>query len=245
MFGTNFAQLLLNLVAVLIALTIHEYAHGYAAYKLGDNTAHSLGRLTLNPIKHLDPFGALCMLLFHFGWAKPVPINPRNFKNPKRDFAITAVAGPLTNVVVSFITAFFLLLSSKLFVKTESAMLNNIQLYTTLFLYLFHVINLGLGIFNLIPIPPFDGSRILNVVLPPKLYFKIMKYEQKIYWGVIAWLFLGNYVYAALLSVPFIAASPFLSAIARKFSLSNLISSAASWLSGAMLSFWRLLPFLR
>lgn len=245
MFDINIAQLLLNLVAVLIALTVHEYAHGYAAYKLGDNTARSLGRLTLNPIKHLDPFGALCMLLFHFGWAKPVPINPRNFKNPKRDFAITAVAGPLTNIVLSFITAFFLLLTGKLFVVTESAMLNNLQYYTTLFLYLFHVINLGLGIFNLIPIPPFDGSRILNVVLPPKLYFKVMKHEQKIYWGVIAWLFLGNYVYVALLSVPFIAESAFLSAIARIFSLSDLISSAASWLSGAMLSFWRLLPFLR
>ena len=216
--GMNFAQLTLNLVAVLVALTIHEYAHGYAAYKLGDDTARSLGRLTLNPIKHLDPFGALCMLLFRFGWAKPVPINPRNFKNPKRDFAITAVAGPLVNIAIAFISAFFLLLSEELYVNTNSVMLNNIQYYTTLFLYLFHVINLGLGIFNLIPVPPFDGSRILNVVLPPKLYFKIMKYEQKIYWGVIAWLFLGNYIYATLLSIPFISASPLLSAIAKIFS---------------------------
>ena len=169
MFGTNIPQLLLNLVAVLVALTVHEYAHGYAAYKLGDNTASSLGRLTLNPIKHLDPFGALCMLFFRFGWAKPVPINPRNFKNPKRDFAITAVAGPLTNIVISFISAFFLLLCNRLFTVTGSVMLNNMQYYTTLFLYIFHAVNLGLGIFNLIPIPPFDGSRILNAVLPPRL----------------------------------------------------------------------------
>ena len=245
MLDINFSQLLLNVVAVLIALTIHEYAHGYAAYKLGDNTAHTLGRLTLNPIKHLDPFGALCMLLFRFGWAKPVPINPANFKKPKRDFAITALAGPLVNITVAFISAFFLLLSEKLFVKTESVMLNNMQFNTTLFLYLFHAVNLGLGIFNLIPIPPFDGSRILNVILPQKLYFKIMRYEQKIYWGVIAWLFLGSYVYTALLSVPFIATSQLLSSIAKIFSLSHLLSSLASWLSGIMMSFWSLLPFLR
>ena len=245
MFGTDIPQLLLNLVAVLVALTIHEYAHGYAAYKLGDNTAQLCGRLTLNPVKHLDPFGALCMLVFRFGWAKPVPINPRNFKNPKRDFAITALAGPLVNIVVAFFSAFFLLLADKFFVVTNSVMLNNVQYYTTVFFYIFHLVNLGLGIFNLIPIPPFDGSRILNAVLPPKLYFKVMKYEQKIYWGVIAWLFLGNYVYAALLSVPFIAANPILSAIARIFSLSGLLSSASSGLSSIMLSFWRLLPFFR
>ena len=245
MFGTNIPQLLLNLVAVLVALTVHEYAHGYAAYKLGDNTASSLGRLTLNPIKHLDPFGALCMLFFRFGWAQPVPINPRHFKNPKRDFAITAVAGPLTNIVISFISAFFLLLCNRLFTVTGSVMLNNMQYYTTLFLYIFHAVNLGLGIFNLIPIPPFDGSRILNAVLPPRLYFKIMRYEQKIYWGVIAWLFLGNYVYTALLTVPFIAANPILSAIAKIFSLSDMLSTAISWLSSAMLSFWSLIPFLR
>ena len=140
MFGTDIPQLLLNLVAVLVALTIHEYAHGYAAYKLGDNTAQLCGRLTLNPVKHLDPFGALCMLVFRFGWAKPVPINPRNFKNPKRDFAITALAGPLVNIVVAFFSAFFLLLADKFFVVTNSVMLNNVQYYTTVFFYIFHVL---------------------------------------------------------------------------------------------------------
>ena len=97
---------LLSAIAALISLTIHEYSHGYAAYKLGDPTAKALGRLSLNPIKHLDPVGAVCMLIFHFGWAKPVPINMRNFKNPRRDFAITALAGPLANLVMAFISAF-------------------------------------------------------------------------------------------------------------------------------------------
>ena len=96
---------LLSAIAALIALTVHEYCHGYAAYKLGDDTAKSFGRLTLNPLKHLDPYGAICMVLFHIGWAKPVPINARNFKNPKRDFAITAVAGPASNLILGFVSA--------------------------------------------------------------------------------------------------------------------------------------------
>ena len=96
-------ELILTAVAVLITLSIHEFSHAYAAYKLGDNTAKNLGRLSINPIKHLDPIGALCMLFFRFGWAKPVPINPRNFKNPKRDFAISALAGPLSNLILGFI----------------------------------------------------------------------------------------------------------------------------------------------
>ena len=106
----DFVYYLLTAVAVLITLTVHEYCHGYVAYKLGDNTASALGRLTLNPLRHIDPFGALCMILFHFGWAKPVPISPRNFKNPKRDFAIVALAGPLSNLILAFFSAFLYLL---------------------------------------------------------------------------------------------------------------------------------------
>ena len=101
-FGMTLAQLLIRIPAVLIALTFHEVAHGYAAYRLGDPTAKSLGRLSLNPLKHLDPIGALCLLVFRFGWAKPVPINLRYFKNPRRDMALTALAGPLSNFVMAF-----------------------------------------------------------------------------------------------------------------------------------------------
>jgi Zn-dependent protease len=232
-------------MAALVALTIHEFAHGYVAYRLGDDTAKSYGRLTLNPIKHLDPFGALCMILFHFGWAKPVPINPRNFENPRKGFALTAIAGPATNLVVGFFTAFFYLLCWSTFRSSSSVFVNNLQINTLIFLMYFFTINVGLGIFNLIPVPPFDGSRILNVILPERLYFKVMKYERQIYWGVIAWLFLGQYVYYAFLSIPFIANTPVLAGILKIFSLSDILSDAITAITNGMLSFWRLIPMFR
>ena len=240
----DITQLILSTVAALVALTIHEYAHGYVAYRLGDYTAKSMGRLSLNPIKHLDPFGALCMVFFHFGWAKPVPIDPRNFKNPRRGFAITALAGPLTNLVVGFFTAFFYLLGISTLKYTSVAYLNALQTDLILFLFYFFLINVGLGVFNLIPIPPFDGSRILNVVLPRKWYFRIMKYEKQIYWGVIAWLFLGDNVYDMLMRVPLVANIPALRAILRIFSLSDILSGAINGIANGMLSFWSLIPAL-
>ena len=241
----DITALLLSAMAALIALTIHEFAHGYVAYKLGDDTAKSYGRLSLNPVKHLDPFGTLCMVLFHFGWAKPVPIDPRNFKNPRKGFALCAIAGPLTNIVVGFFTAFFYLLCLHNFKATNVMFLYNLQMNTLLFFMYFFSINIGLGIFNLIPVPPFDGSRILNVILPERLYFKVMRYEREIYWGVIAWLFLGQYVYYALLSVPFIAGTPVLSSIAKIFSLSNILSDTINAIANGMLKFWRLIPMFR
>ena len=177
----DITQLVLSAMAALVALTIHEYAHGYVAYKLGDDTAKSQGRLSLNPIKHLDPFGVICMMFFHFGWAKPVPIDPRNFKNPRRGFALTALAGPATNLTVGFLTAFVYLLTLTNFKETDVAFVNNLEVNTLLFLLYFFSINIGLGVFNLIPVPPLDGSRILFVLLPDKLYFGIMKYERYIY----------------------------------------------------------------
>ena len=240
----DISQLILSAMAALIALTLHEFAHGYVAYKLGDDTAKSQGRLSLNPLKHLDPFGVICMVLFHFGWAKPVPIDPRNFKKPRAGFAITALAGPATNIIVAFFTAFFYLLCFNLFKDTTDPFINNLQINTLLFLLYFFSINIGLGIFNLIPVPPFDGSRILNIVLPRKWYFKVMKYERKIYFGVLAWLFLGDYVYSALLSVPFIYRSDLLRSIAKIFSLSDILSGAINSIANAILNFWRLIPFL-
>jgi Zn-dependent protease len=234
----NITQLILTTMAALIALTLHEFAHGYAAYKLGDNTAKSLGRLSLNPMKHLDPFGVICMVLFHFGWAKPVPINPRNFKNQRGGFAITALAGPATNLVIGFFTSLIYLICLNTFKRFGATFIDNLQINTLSFLYYFFIINIGLGVFNLIPVPPFDGSRILNILLPKKWYFKVMKYEKQIYWGVIAWLFLGHYVYAALVRIPIIANVPFLSSIAKIFSLSELLSDAITAITGGMLNFW-------
>lgn len=237
----------LSAVAALIILTIHEYAHAYTAYRLGDNTARNLGRLSLNPIKHLDPFGAICMVFFHFGWAKPVPINARNFKNPKRDFALTALAGPAINLICAFFSAFLYLLILALLrdVTFESSFLFSLVKNALLFIYLFHFINVGIGIFNLIPIPPLDGSRLLNVILPPKQYFGIMRYERYIYFGVIGWLLLGDYVKRALLSISFIAANPILSFIAGIFSLTDILGSLFTLISEGMLSFWQLIPFLK
>lgn len=238
----------LSALAALIALTVHEYCHGYAAYRLGDDTAKNFGRLTLNPTKHLDPIGTICIVLFHVGWAKPVPINPRNFKNPKRDFAITAAAGPISNLLLAFFSAFVYLLFYA-FVKNlsfESENLTyNIILNTLRFLYIFRYVNIGLGLFNLLPIPPFDGSRLLNVILPADLYFKVMKHERKIYYGVLAWLLLGDYVAMGVRALPIISSSKLLYTLAGVFSLSDMLGSVINWVSQGMMAFWQLIPFLK
>lgn len=238
---------ILTALAVVITLTVHEYCHGYAAYKLGDPTAKAYGRLSLNPIKHIDPIGALCLLFFHFGWAKPVPIDARYFKKPKRDFAITALAGPGVNVFMSIFAAFFYLLAFSLLsnVTYTNSFLFALAQNLINFLYIFHIVNLGLGLFNLIPVPPLDGSRILGVLLPTKAYFAIMKYERTIYFVLIGWLLLGPYISSFLLSISFVAANPALSVIARCFSLSGLLSSAIDAISSLIINFFKLIPFLR
>lgn len=244
----NIPYYVLSALAVLIILSVHEYAHGYVAYRLGDNTAKNFGRLTLNPIKHLDPVGALCMIFFHIGWAKPVPVNARNFKNPKKDFATVAIAGPLSNIIMAFFSAFLYLLIFALFRdKTFNEgdftlkLLENILL----FISLFHTINVGLGVFNLLPIPPFDGSRILNVILPEKAYFAIMKHERKIYFGVLIWLLCGGAVASAVRMLPFVQASSLLYNLAGIFSLSDMLSAAIGFISNLMMNFWQLIPFLK
>ena len=197
----------LSALAVLLILTIHEFAHGFVAYKLGDDTAKNLGRLSLNPLRHLDPFGALSMILFHFGWAKPVPINPYNFKKPKRDFALVALAGPFANLICAFFSAFLCLLFEKIFIGVtfENEFLFLFISNVINFLYIFHIINISLAIFNLIPIPPLDGSRLLGAVLPSKAYFAFMKYERIFYWGIVIWLLGGSLVSNFLLSFSFVA----------------------------------------
>ena len=236
---------LLSAVAALIALTVHEYCHGYAAYRLGDNTAKNMGRLTLNPIKHIDPYGAICMVLFHVGWAKPVPINARNFKDPKKGFAITAAAGPASNLILGFFSALIYLVVFALVrdLTFTSKTFGYLLISNTLsFLYIFHSINIGLGLFNLLPIPPFDGSRLLNVFLPPKTYFAIMKYERQIYIGVLVWLLLGNYVAGFIRNI---VGGGILYHLAGIFSLSGMLSTVIGWVSELMMNFWQLIPFLK
>ncbi len=183
--------ILVAVIALLPALTTHEWAHGFAAYKLGDHTAKADGRLSLNPIDHLDPIGSLMLLLFGFGWAKPVPVSTRNLKKPKRDLAIISFAGPFANFVLAFFSALLLYLSFAIPFKLGLTgitydVLKDVFSFSLLY-------NVGLGLFNLIPFPPLDGSNILMCLLPNRLaakYAKVRYYTSYIIFGLIlcSWL---------------------------------------------------------
>ena len=188
-------NLLLMSPVILISLSVHEAAHGYVAYKLGDRTAYNLGRVTVNPLKHLDPIGSLCMLIFGYGWAKPVPINTRNFRNPKRGMAFTSIAGPISNILLgtfgTILCALFAVLEARyMFISGEQNefLFNILQVLVQLFFY-FGYMNFMLAAFNLIPIPPFDGSRFFSLFMPNRIYFAMMKYERYIMIGVLVCLF--------------------------------------------------------
>ena len=176
-------EILISLPCVLIALVFHEIAHGFIAYKLGDPTAKYMGRLTLNPLKHLDLWGTLCMVFFKFGWAKPVPINVRYFKKPRRDICLTALAGPMANLLLAFFGAFLYSLTIPLIsdgILKESGFLHYICLAYAVLIYNFVWLNIALALFNLIPLPPLDGSRIFLIWLPYRAYAKVVRYEREI-----------------------------------------------------------------
>lgn len=176
-------ELLVSIPAVLLCLSVHEAAHGFAANALGDPTAKRAGRLTLDPVQHLDLIGTLCLLLFHVGWAKPVPIDARYFKKPRRDIALVALAGPLSNFALA-LAALFL---QQLFFSGSST----VFLALGLFCYSTATMSIGLGVFNLIPVPPLDGARVLFSFLPYQAEFKVMRYQQYIQFGMLALLLLG------------------------------------------------------
>ena len=155
-------EFLIRIPIILFSLTVHEISHGYTAYKLGDPTAKSLGRLSLNPLKHLDPIGALCMLLFGFGWAKPVPINPARMNHPRKGIIWTSLAGPLSNLLAALVGVVLMQIVFPFYYADPNAVLTGV--YTLL--YWFVAINISLAVFNLIPVPPLDGSKVLMMLLP-------------------------------------------------------------------------------
>lgn len=171
MFSSDWlADLLMRLPAVLWALSFHEFCHGWMAHKLGDNTAAHQGRLSLNPLDHLDPIGTLMLIIFKFGWAKPVPINSRYFKKPRRDIALVSIAGAAGNFLTAFVCGLLIRFFPTLIFSSPTI---------SSIVFNFIAINIGLGVFNLIPIPPLDGSKLLAVMLPPsqmRTYFFLERY---------------------------------------------------------------------
>ncbi len=206
----NPQTIVLLIPVILFALTVHEYAHGYVAYRLGDPTAKYAGRLTLNPISHLDPIGTIMIFLVHFGWAKPVPVDPRYFDNPRRDMLWVALAGPGANMVMAFLSGLIIR-----FFNSNPGMIMNSALGPSLvqMMFLSLQINLALAVFNLLPIPPLDGSKIMYGLLPPQydhMTYNLERYGPMVLFGLvmlgmltgfsILWMFIGPFVrfFAAL-----------------------------------------------
>ncbi len=186
--GSTWTEILIMMAylvpALLIGFSFHEAAHAYAAFRAGDPTARNLGRMSLDPLRHLDPMGTLMLLLVGFGWAKPVPINPRNFRTPRRDEFVVSIAGILTNFVLAFFAmGLYVLLSTKGWYDRLGVILN--------FLIYLVQINVVLAVFNLIPLPPLDGHHLVTAVFPrtERFYYSIARYG---FWILIGVLFILN-----------------------------------------------------
>lgn len=174
---------------VFCCLPVHEMSHAYAAYKLGDDTGKRNGRLSLNPLAHLDIWGTVMIFLFGIGYAKPVPVNIGRFKKPKAGMALVALAGPVSNLLMAFVSIFIAYFIQFLALRSGPA---NTAITAVLYFFSFAAsVNISLAVFNLLPIPPLDGSRVLNAFLPAKQYYKLMQYERYIMIGIFILLFTG------------------------------------------------------
>ena len=180
------------LLTVFLVLPLHECAHGFVAHKLGDDTAKRQGRLTLNPLAHIDYMGAALMLLIGFGWAKPVPVDARKFKDPKKGMALTALAGPVSNLLAA-VVAGLILNGLEAMVYNGVMPINTVVTYVYLFFYFLISVNIGLAVFNFIPVPPLDGSKILMAFLPDKALYWIAQREQMISMGLFVVIMMGGF----------------------------------------------------
>ncbi len=228
----NLILMLLRVPCALIAISVHESAHGWAAEKLGDPTARRMGRISLNPLRHFNLIGTLFMIFFGFGWATPVPINVSNFKNPKRGMALSAIAGPISNLILMVIGALLYRITLVSFLQIGWLMPYGGTLFFTVagtkqiaadvlltFFQVVMVLNASLALFNLIPIPPLDGSRLLTAFLPLDKYYKVMQYERYMLLAVMLLTFTGVF--------------------------SDALSAAAGFLIGGADMLLDLIPFLR
>ena len=184
-----------KLIIIFMILPIHEFAHAWTAHKMGDDTAFYKGRLTINPLAHIDIFGAVCLFLTGFGWAKPVPVNPLRFKKQRKGMAITAAAGPISNLIVALIAMviYRLLMTTDFYASSLTDYLyhDGNAFYLFFIIQYFILINIGLAIFNLIPIPPLDGSKILQYFTTYKFDAMVAQYQMYIYFGFLALMLTG------------------------------------------------------
>jgi len=218
LFGNlSFERVLAGAIVLFTAMPVHECAHGLVADRLGDDTARLQGRLTLNPFVHLDPIGSVMLIFAGFGWAKPVQVNTRRFGNPKRDMALTALAGPVSNLLMA-LAVMILFKLTLIFEFPYSLLRGNSYVVMQLILQVLYI-NLYLALFNLLPFPPLDGFKIFGGLLPSKYYWTVLQYEQ-----YIAYVLFFLIIFTDILSTPLIAGADAL------FRLLNLITRPLDWL---------------
>ncbi|MHB8963323.1 MAG: site-2 protease family protein [Saccharofermentanales bacterium] len=216
----DIVEMLIRVFVIVISLSIHEASHAYRAYKLGDDTAQRAGRLTLNPLAHLDPLGTLMMFIARVGWAKPVPINPLLFtraKTMKRGIVEVSLAGPVSNLILSFAAYFILntIIMINALVTVGAGMGSVVYVFALLFQTMFQL-NVFLAIFNLLPIPPLDGYKIFGSLLPNHLYYKLMDYERYIGIAFLAIIFFAGRIFSTVL---YTVAAPFFFVIQKPVDL--------------------------